>query len=56
MAQVDQRGGECPVPEYTRGQARQGSEQPDIAVGVLVHGRGVRQEGLQGSLLAQMIL
>ena len=33
------RGG-CPVPGDIQGRAGQGSEQPDVAVGVPVHYRG----------------
>jgi len=32
--QVSQRGGGCPVLEDIQGQAGQGCEQPDLAVGV----------------------
>ena len=41
LAQVAQRGGGCPIPSDTQGQAGWGSEQPDVAVNVPVHGRGV---------------
>ena len=33
--------GECPIPGGLQGQAGQGSEQPDLAVGAPVHCRGV---------------
>jgi len=36
----------CPVPGDVQGQAGQGSEQPDVAVCVPVHCRGVGQGGL----------
>ena len=36
-----QRGGGCPIPGDTQEQAGWGSEQPDVAVGVPVHRRGV---------------
>jgi len=42
LAQVAQRGGGCPIPGDTQGQAGQGSEQPDWAVGVSVHCRRVQ--------------
>ena len=38
VEQVVQRGDECPVPGGIQGQAGQGSEQPDWAVYVPVHG------------------
>ena len=41
LEQVAQRGGGCPIPGDTRGQAGQGSEQPELAVDVPVHCRGV---------------
>jgi len=31
----------CPIPGHSQGQAGRGSEQPDQAVGVPVHCRGV---------------
>ena len=43
---VAQRGGGCPIPGDTQGQAVWDSEQPDGAVGVPVHGRGVGPDGL----------
>jgi len=41
-----QRGGGCPVCGDIQGQAGQISEQPDVAVGVTVHCRGVGSNGL----------
>jgi len=41
MAQVAQRGGECPVRGDIQSQAGRGSEQPDVAAGIPVHCRGV---------------
>ena len=41
LRQVAQRGGGCPIPGDTQGQAGWGSEQPDVAVGVPVHCREV---------------
>ena len=38
---VTQRGGRCSIPGDTQGQAGQGSEHPDGAVGVPVHCKGV---------------
>ena len=41
LAQVTQRGGRCPALGDIKGEAGWGSEQPDGAVGVPVHCRGV---------------
>ena len=41
-----QRGGGCPIPRDIQGQAGQGSEQPDLAVRVPVHCKGVGLEDL----------
>ena len=41
LEQVAQRGGGCPTPGDTQGQAGWGAEQPDLAVGDPVHCRGV---------------
>jgi len=46
VAQVAQRGGGCPIPEGTQGQAGWGSEQSDGAVGVPAHCREVGLGGL----------
>ena len=46
LAQVAQRGGGCPIPGDTQGQAGWGSEQPDQAVGVPAHFRGVGLDDL----------
>ena len=46
LAQVAQRGGGCPIPGDIQGQAGQGSEQPDPAVGVPVQCRAVGPDGL----------
>ena len=46
LAQVAQRGGGCPVPADAQGEAGRGSEQPDVAVGILVHCKGVGLDGL----------
>ena len=46
LAQVAQRGGRNPVPGDIQGQAGQGTEQPHLAVGVLVHCREVGLGGL----------
>ena len=43
LAQVAQRGGGCPIPEDTQGEAGQGS---DVAVGAAVHYRGVGPDDL----------
>ena len=40
------RGGGYPILGDIQGQARPGSEQPDLAVGVPVHCRGVRLDDL----------
>ena len=42
LEEVAHRGGGCPVPGNTQGQAGQGPEQP---VGVPVHYRGVGPDG-----------
>ena len=44
--QVAQRGGGCPIPGDTQGQAGRGSKQPDLPVGVPVHCREVGPDGL----------
>ena len=44
LAQIAQRGGECPLPGDTQGQPGRGSEQPDQAVGVPVHCKGVGKD------------
>jgi len=44
LEQVVQSDGGCPVPEICCRSGR-GSEQPDLAVGVPVQGRGVGQAG-----------
>ena len=41
LGQVAWRGGGCPIPGSIQGQAGCGSEQPDLAVGVPVHYKGV---------------
>ena len=41
LEQVAWRGGGSLIPGDAQGQAGQGSEQPDLAVGVPVHCRGV---------------
>ena len=41
-----QRGGGCLIPGDIQGQAGQGTEQPHLAVGVLVHCREVGLGGL----------
>jgi len=46
LAQVVQRGGECLIPGDIQSQAGQGSEQPDVAVGVPVHCRRAGPDGL----------
>ena len=40
LEQVVQRGGGCPIPGDTEGQAGWGSKQPGRAVGVPIHCRG----------------
>ena len=46
LALVAQRRGGCPIPGDVQCQAGWGSEQPDLAVGVPVHCRGVGLDGL----------
>ena len=41
LEQVVQGAGRCSIPGDTQGQAGQGSEHPDVAVGVPVHCKGV---------------
>ena len=41
LAQVAHIGGGCPVTGNIQDQAGQGSEQPDLVVGIPVHCRGV---------------
>jgi len=41
LKQVAQRGGGCPIPGDIQVQAGWGSEQPDLAIDVPVHFRGV---------------
>ena len=45
-AQAARRGGGCPIPGDVQGQSGQGSEQPDLGVGVSVPCRGVRLDDL----------
>jgi len=45
-ARVVRRGSGCPIPGDVQGQSRQGSEQPDLGVGVSVPCRGVRLDDL----------
>ena len=37
LAQVDQRGGRCPIPGNIQDQVGQGSEQPGLVVDVPTH-------------------
>jgi len=46
LAQVARRGGGGPIPGDIQGQAGQGSEFLDVAVGVPVHCRGVGLDDL----------
>ena len=46
LEQVAQRCGGCPMHGDIQGQAGWGSEQPDVAVGIPVHCRGVGLGGL----------
>ena len=46
LAQVAQRGGGYPIPGDIQGQTEWGCEQPDRAVGVPVHCRGVELNNL----------
>ena len=41
LKQIAQRGDGCPVPGDIQGQDGQGSEHPDLTVGVPVHCGGV---------------
>ena len=56
LEKVAQRGGRSPVPGDIRCQAVWGSEQPDLAIGMPVHRRGVGLSDLYKSLPTQMIL
>jgi len=40
---IAQGGSGCPIPEDIQGQARWGSEKPDIAADVAVHSRELDQ-------------
>jgi len=53
---VVQRCGGCPIPGDNQGQAGRGCEKPDLAVGLLVHCRGVGPDDHCGSLPTQIIL
>ena len=46
MAQAAQGGGGCPIVGDIQGQAGSGSEQFDLAVGVLVHCKEVGSDDL----------
>jgi len=46
VTQVTQRGGWYPIPGDIHGQAGEGSEQPDLAVGISVCCRGVGLDDL----------
>ena len=46
LAQVALRGGRCPIPGNTQGQAGQGSEQPDPVEDVPAHGRRIGLDDL----------
>jgi len=46
LEQVAQRRGGCPIPGDIQGQVGWGSEQPDPAIGVPVHCRGVGLDDL----------
>ena len=46
LAKVAQRGSRCPIPGDIQGQDEWHSGQPDIAVGVPVHCRGVGLDDL----------
>ena len=56
LEQFAQRGSGCPIHGDIQGQAGQGSEQHDLAVGVPVYCRGAGIHDLQRSLSTQMIL
>jgi len=46
LAQVAQRGGQCPIPGNVQGQVGRGSEHPDPVEDVPAHCRGVGLDGL----------
>jgi len=48
LAQVAPKGGGCPSPWDSQGQAGLGSERPDVAVGVCVHCRELDQAIIKG--------
>ena len=56
LERITQRCNGCPVLGDIQGEVGQGSEQPDIDVGVSVHCRGVELDDLQRSLPTQTIL
>ena len=41
-----QKGGRCPIPGDFQGEAGSGPEQPDLAMDVPIHCRGVGLDGL----------
>ena len=46
LQQVARSDGGCPIPGDIRGQIGSDSEQPDVAIGISVHCRGVGLDGL----------
>ena len=46
LEQFAQLCGVCPIPGDTQGQAGQGSDHPDVAVGVPIHRREVALDDL----------
>lgn len=53
---VAQRDGRCPFPGHIQGQTRLGSEQPEVAVYVPVHCRGVGMDEVPSNPNSSMIL
>jgi len=56
LAQIDQRGGRCPIPGNRQGHVGRGSEQADLIEDVPAHCRGVGLDGLERSLPTRIIL
>jgi len=56
LAELAQRGGQCPIPGNTQDQVGRGSEHPDPGEDVPAHCRGFGPDGLGRSLPTQPIL
>ncbi|PKU34471.1 pol- hypothetical protein [Limosa lapponica baueri] len=54
LAQVNQRGGRCPIPGNIQGQVGWGSEQPDLVEDVPAHCRGLDWMTFKGSFESKL--